>query len=159
MHRLGAFLFGPWMLVCYAVCSVGLGAVLALAVDPLDPIPDNAVTSVEPGRAAIVTLAVMTGADPSSMANELDSSTYVRVWAWALHVFGWILIPAVIGYFVADKVAGAKSAIARAETGEAVEELADAAGLGLSQAQMRRALDDIHLRIEEMRSGIDRGGE
>jgi hypothetical protein len=50
----------------------------------------------------VVTTALMTGTDPYSLKEPLQSHSFIWILAWVLHVATWLLIPALISIVITD---------------------------------------------------------
>jgi hypothetical protein len=60
------------------------------------------VTWIEPVKSFFVTLALMTGSDPYSFKEVLESHGFVWALAWLIHITSWLLIPALIAIVIGE---------------------------------------------------------
>jgi hypothetical protein len=52
------------------------------------------------GQSLFVTLGLMTGSDPYTFKETIESHTLIWAIAWIMHVASWLLIPALVGLII-----------------------------------------------------------
>lgn len=125
MFFLGKHIFGPLMLLWY-LSVLAIGAVfITTCVNPIDDPSSPAVDSVSWHRALMIATDIGTGANPTTYEKELHTYYFLWVGSWIVHVVGWILVPAVIGYVVSVILVRLRETEARRRREAILRELAD----------------------------------
>ena len=58
------------------------------------------VTGISCEKSIFVTLALMTGSDPFTFKDTIESHIVIWILSWLIHIASWLFIPALIGIVV-----------------------------------------------------------
>jgi len=83
------FFLGKWFFILYFLLGITCFVILPLGIG-----------DVSPAKSGFLTLALMTGSDPYSLKDTIESCKPIWSLAWIIHTGSWLLIPALIGVLI-----------------------------------------------------------
>lgn len=142
-HTILQIVLGKWFFLVYFVFGLVYFVVSALTV-PCTSWPDSFFT----------TLGLLTGSDPFSFKESIESHQVVWGLAWIIHIGSWLLIPALVGLLISDISDDIKreQRLQKSLTNFVIE-------AGVSPQEASELVSELRSELEKMIAESERKGE